>query len=188
MVFSLQMNLLRSNGIDYDQIEEIEWTSSNTGYTFITSPDEETVMVQAPPTSNRWTIIKLRVRNACGWTEREIEYTTLPVEDCNLPLGNNPVDVYPNPTDDYINIDIICVCGIDPADPINPNPDPQRYSISRVDISDIFGVTRLSYQGGQIPINSDGKIRLNLSQLPAGNYVLKLVRQDKVYMKHIIKQ
>ena len=188
MLFSLQMNLLRSNGIDYDQVEEIEWTSSNPAYTFVTSPNEETVIVQAPPTANRWTVITLRARNACGWTETEIEYTTLPLEDCNLPLGNNPIDIYPNPTADFILINVLCMCAIDPEAIIDPNSDPIKYSISRVDISDIFGATQLSYEGGQIPVNSDGKIYLNLSPLPAGNYVLKLIMQNEVYMKHVIKQ
>lgn len=179
------------SNLDWDNVLEVKWLSSNPDFQLIPTASTGNRRVTVIPSSidNAFTNITLRVRNKCGWTEAYLQLrngkrnSSTCIGEPDVTLG-----VYPNPTDDFIDIDIICLCGIEPTDPIDPNPDPQKYSISRVDVSDMFGNTRLSYEGKQIPINPDGKIRLNLSQLPVGNYVLKLIMQDKVYMKHVVKQ
>ena len=186
MVFSLQANLIRSNGIEYDQIEEFEWSSSNSGYTFITSPNQESVMVQAPATANRWTRIKLRVRNACGWTERTVDYQTSS-SICAQRVIQTEVKVYPNPT----KSDIKVIFNVDCPDCKKSEMEalyPQIDASTLVTVSDAFGNVRLSYIGKQIPLDINKNIHLNLAKLPFGNYVLKIITKEKVFFAHVIKE
>ncbi|AFM04840.1 hypothetical protein Fleli_2475 [Bernardetia litoralis DSM 6794] len=191
IIIRLRADLLEENGIDWEQVEEIEWISSSPEFPIITDPTQRAIQIRSSSREFDYTTVTLRLKNACGWSEitQNFRITDENNTHCIPHHGSDPdIQIYPNPTDDFIDIDIICLCGIDPADPIDPNPDPQKYSISGIDISDVFGKTYLQYTSGQIPTNPNGKIRLNLSTLPAGNYVLKLIMKEQVYIKHVIKQ
>ncbi len=47
---------------------------------------------------------------------------------------------------------------------------------------------RLTYIGKQIPLDINKNIHLNLSTLPFGNYVLKVITKEEVFFAHVIKE
>ncbi len=65
---------------------------------------------------------------------------------------------------------------------------PKLDDNSIVIVSDAFGNTRLQHIGKQIPLDINKNIHLNLSTLPFGNYILKVITKEEVFFAHIVKE
>ena len=150
------------------------------------------INVRAPNQANATTTLIYRVNNTCGVTELRTIIRTVAslggrIIDCSGFGGKAELGIYPNPTQS----DIIAIfkveceeCTSEELEELYPKIDESTV----VTLNDAFGNIRLQYTGKQIPLDVNGNIRLSLSRLPVGNYILKVMTKEELFSAHIVKE
>lgn len=178
------------NFLDWDNVLEVEWLSSNPAFQLIPTPstDDRRVTVIPPSTSYAFTNVTLRVRNECGWTEAYLQLRNGEISSSTCLGGiGRTMEVFPNPTKSDIKVVFKIECQDCTTEELE-NLYPKLEDNSIVVLNDAFGNERLRYIGKQIPLDINKNIHLNLSSLPFGNYVLKVITKEEVFFAHIIKE
>jgi hypothetical protein len=107
---------------------------------------------------------KVRAKNACGWSEW-VDYPTFEITECpnSFRLSSNTYIVYPNPSDDIVNIELR-----------DANSLPEKETIISGELFDMLGLSKSKVE----IINN--KATFSVRGLNIGIYVLKIYINDKV--------
>jgi|688.fasta_scaffold43719_3 hypothetical protein len=115
---------------------------------------------------------KVRVRNACGWSEW-VDFPSFEITLCanNNRLSSTVYAIYPNPSNDNINVDLR-----------NNEFKPIAENNVKGELFDLFG------QSKGITNIINNKANISVQNLNKGVYVLKIYFDDKVESHQVIVQ
>ena len=171
-----QMEMTLSNyvyvdakGLDVVSLQNNSWEWQKITNNFDLSPNENSAYINPMwyGTPQGYLGYKVRVKNACGWSDWLENY--LDVIDCTNGGGmqnfrmSNTYSVYPNPSKDIVNIDLR-----------EQNNKPEKNATISGELFDLMGQTR-----AKVKI-IDNKATFSVQGLNKGIYVLKIYINDQI--------
>lgn len=159
---------VNAKGLDVVSLQNNSWEWQKITNNFYLSPNENSAYINPMwyGTPQSYLGYKVRVKNACGWSEWFENY--LDVIDCsNGGMQNfrmsNTYSVYPNPSKDVVNIDLRDI-----------NSQPEKDATISGEIFDMMGQSKTKVE------ITNNKATFSVRGLNKGIYVLKIYINNQV--------
>ncbi|MEC3878752.1 T9SS type A sorting domain-containing protein [Parapedobacter sp. 10938] len=150
-------------------ILEWEWSTTSTNINIIGTYEHTAQIVGTSP---GFANIKVRTRNACGWSQSA--YLMVQVENCNF--LNSDIRVFPNPANETLTISV----GDDGA-----SGQAQQKNQPTVFTAIVYDGSGRQHRQGE---SKDGAIQFDTGNLPEGTYFVHIHKGGEVEKRQVVSR